>query len=151
MKIVVQRVLSASVHVNKHLVSQIDKGFLLFVGIQKEDTEQDVLWCAKKVSGLRIFDDEQGKMNLNLSQVNGDILSVSQFTLAADVIKGNRPSFTDSESPQQANQLYESFNEELRKLGHTVQTGAFQQMMAVSLVNDGPVTIIIESRKRNGN
>lgn len=151
MKIVVQRVSKASVSVNHCLVSQINHGFLLFVGVQKEDTRQDVLWCVNKVSGLRIFEDEKGKMNLNLSQVNGEILSVSQFTLAASVVKGNRPSFTDSEEPFQANELYELFNEELRKRGHSVFTGVFQEMMEVSLINDGPVTILIESRKRNGN
>lgn len=151
MKIVVQRVSKASVSVNHRLVSQINHGFLLFVGVQKEDTLQDVLWCVNKVSGLRIFEDDQGKMNLNLSQVDGEILSVSQFTLAASVVKGNRPSFTDSEEPDRANELYELFNEELRKRGHSVVTGVFQEMMEVSLINDGPVTILIESRKRNGN
>lgn len=146
MKIVVQRTKSAQVFVDDQCISSIDKGFLLLVAIEQGDTLQDLLWCAKKVSGLRIFDDEMGKMNLNLEQVNGSILSVSQFTLAGDVNKGNRPSFVNSERAEIAKEKFEIFNQELRNLGHHVEEGKFQAMMDVKLVNDGPVTLIIESK-----
>lgn len=144
MKIVVQRVKSASVKVNSEIVSFIDHGLLLLVGFEKNDTMSDVLKLAKKVVSLRIFDDEDGKMNLNVQQVGGAILSVSQFTLAALTKKGNRPSFTEAMEPLLAQQYFEIFNEEIRKFGVELKSGIFQEHMDVSLVNDGPVTILLE-------
>lgn len=144
MKIVVQRVKSASVKVNSEIVSSIDHGLLLLVGFEKNDTMSDVLKLAKKVVSLRIFDDEDGKMNLSVQQVGGAILSVSQFTLAALTKKGNRPSFIEAMEPQLAQEYFETFNEEVKKLGIEVKSGVFQAHMDVSLVNDGPVTILLE-------
>lgn len=144
MKIVVQRVKSASVKVNSEIVSSIDHGLLLLVGFEKNDTMSDVLKLAKKVVSLRIFDDEDGKMNLSVQQVRGAILSVSQFTLAALTKKGNRPSFIEAMEPQLAQEYFETFNEEVKKLGIEVKSGVFQAHMDVSLVNDGPVTILLE-------
>ncbi|NLC06153.1 MAG: D-tyrosyl-tRNA(Tyr) deacylase [Erysipelothrix sp.] len=144
MKIVVQRVKSASVKVNSEIVSSIDHGLLLLVGFEKNDTMSDVLKLAKKVVSLRIFDDEDGKMNLSVQQVGGAILSVSQFTLAALTKKGNRPSFIEAMEPQLAQKYFETFNEEVKKLGIEVKSGVFQAHMDVSLVNDGPVTILLE-------
>lgn len=144
MKIVVQRVKSASVKVNSEIVSSIDHGLLLLVGFEKNDTMSDVLKLAKKVVSLRIFDDEDGKMNLSVQQVRGAILSVSQFTLAALTKKGNRPSFIEAMEPQLAQKYFETFNEEVKKLGIEVKSGVFQAHMDVSLVNDGPVTILLE-------
>ena len=144
MKIVVQRVKSASVKVNSEIVSSIDHGLLLLVGFEKNDTMSDVLKLAKKVVSLRIFDDEDGKMNLSVQQVGGAILSVSQFTLAALTKKGNRPSFIEAMEPQLAVEYFETFNEEVKKLGIEVKSGVFQAHMDVSLVNDGPVTILLE-------
>lgn len=148
MKIVVQRTKDASVWVDGQQVSSINKGFLLLVAIEKGDTQADRLWCAKKISGLRIFEDENNKMNLNIHQVNGQILSVSQFTLGATVEKGNRPSFDQSESADLAKLYFEQFNDYLKEQGLVVKTGVFQAMMDIKLVNDGPVTIIIESKGR---
>lgn len=144
MKIVVQRVKSASVKVNSEIVSSIDHGLLLLVGFEKNDTMSDVLKLAKKVVSLRIFDDEDGKMNLSVQQVGGAILSVSQFTLAALTKKGNRPSFIEAMEPQLAQEYFKTFNEEVKKLGIEVKSGVFQAHMDVSLVNDGPVTILLE-------
>ena len=144
MKIVVQRVKSASVKVNSEIVSSIDHGLLLLVGFEKNDTMSDVLKLAKNVVSLRIFDDEDGKMNLSVQQVGGAILSVSQFTLAALTKKGNRPSFIEAMEPQLAQKYFETFNEEVKKLGIEVKSGVFQAHMDVSLVNDGPVTILLE-------
>ena len=144
MKIVVQRVKSASVKVNSEIVSSIDHGLLLLVGFEKNDTMSDVLKLAKKVVSLRIFDDEDGKMNLSVQQVGGAILSVSQFTLAALTKKGNRPSFIEAMEPQLAQKYFETFNEEVKKLGIEVKSGVFQAHMDVSLVNDGPVTRLLE-------
>lgn len=148
MKIVVQRTKQASVWVDNQLISSIDKGFLLLVAIEKGDSDSDLSWCAQKVSQLRIFDDENNKMNLNIHQVGGQILSVSQFTLAGNVEKGNRPSFSNSESAQIARDKFNLFNHKLEELGCVVYTGEFQAMMDVKLVNDGPVTLIIKSKGR---
>ena len=144
MKVIVQRVLNASVTVNDEIVSSIQKGLLLLVGFEKGDTEQQLKWCAEKISKLRIFEDEQGKMNLNIHQVQGEILSVSQFTLAADIQKSNRPSFTNSQDANLAKDQFDQFNHYLGLLECKVSTGIFQEDMKVSLVNDGPVTIIVE-------
>ena len=149
MKVVVQRVSKASVTVNDQIVGSITNGYVLLVGICNDDTLDDVAYCVHKVSGLRIFEDENEKMNRSLKDVGGSILSISQFTLYGDTHKGNRPSFTQAARPQVAQPLYESFNQGLEDAGFHVETGIFQTHMQVSLVNDGPVTIIIESRKEN--
>lgn len=148
MKIVIQRVKQASVSVEGNSVGSIEHGYLLLVGIHSDDTIDDVNYCAKKVNGMRIFEDEAGKMNLDIHQVGGSILSISQFTLYGDSRKGNRPSFIEAARPEKANELYLAFNEVLRNYGNTVETGVFQADMKVSLINDGPVTIIVNSRDR---
>ena len=149
MKIVLQRVKSASVSIEGSVVGEIDQGFLLLVGVGPDDTRDDASYLARKIAGMRIFSDENGKMNLSIDQVGGKILSVSQFTLFADTKKGNRPSFTGAASPEAANKLYEEFNEILRtEYGLIVETGEFAADMQVSLVNDGPVTILLDTKKQ---
>jgi D-tyrosyl-tRNA(Tyr) deacylase len=148
MKIVVQRTLEASVLVENKQISSIQKGFLLLVAIEKDDTISDREWCAKKVSGLRVFEDENNKLNLNIHQVKGKILSVSQFTLAGNVEKGNRPSFTKAQTQELAKQQFDEFNNMLRAHGCHVEEGQFQADMKVQLTNEGPVTLIIESNGR---
>ncbi|MBQ6222085.1 MAG: D-tyrosyl-tRNA(Tyr) deacylase [Solobacterium sp.] len=145
MKIVIQRVSEASVTIDGSVHGKIGKGFLLLVGVTDADDEQTVRKMADKLSKLRIFEDEQGKMNLSLTQVGGEILSVSQFTLLADCRKGNRPSFTGAGSPEHAEKLYLYLNEYLRSLGFTVEEGIFGAEMKVRLLNDGPVTILLDS------
>ena len=125
-------------------MGSIDKGYCLLVGVHKESTEEDAKYLAKKVAQARLFEDENDKINLSLKDVGGSILSVSQFTLYADTKKGNRPSFTSAAGAEKANQLYEKFNEFLREEGVTVETGIFQTMMEVNIVNDGPITIVYE-------
>ena len=144
MKIVLQRVRKASVSVDNKIVGSIDKGYCLLVGVHKESTEEDAKYLAKKISQARLFEDENDKINLSLKDVGGSILSVSQFTLYADTKKGNRPSFTSAAGAEKANELYEKFNEFLREEGVTVETGIFQTMMEVNIVNDGPITIVYE-------
>ena len=134
MKIVIQRVKQASVSVEGNSVGSIEHGYLLLVGIHSDDTIDDVNYCAKKVNGMRIFEDEAGKMNLDIHQVGGSILSISQFTLYGDSRKGNRPSFIEAARPEKANELYLAFNEVLRNYGNTVETGVFQADMKVSLI-----------------
>ncbi len=146
MKVVLQRVSEAKVTVDREVVGAIGKGLLLLVGIGQEDGEQDLAWMADKLAGLRIFEDEGGKMNLSLEDVGGDVLSVSQFTLYGDCRKGRRPNFMGAARPETAEALYGKFNELLRARGLRVETGKFGAMMDVSLVNDGPVTLILESR-----
>ena len=145
MKLVIQRVKHASVTIDGNIHGKIEKGFMILVGIKDEDTKEVVEKMADKVSKLRIFTDEEDKMNLNLSQVDGSILSISQFTLYADCHKGNRPSFTGAGKPVIAKPLYLYFNEYLRKLGFCVEEGIFGADMKVELLNDGPVTIILDS------
>lgn len=145
MKIVVQRAKDAKVVVEGQTVGQIDKGFMLLVGVTHEDTEQDVNWLADKIVGLRVFEDEAGKMNHSVQDIGGAILSVSQFTLYGDCRKGRRPNFMAAARPEQAEQLYERFNDRLRSHGLTVETGRFGAMMDVSFTNDGPVTLILDS------
>lgn len=147
MKIVVQRVNSASVSIDGQIKGQIGQGYVLLVGISIDDTMDDVTYCVRKVAGLRIFEDDQDKMNLSLKDVGGSILSISQFTLYGDTKKGNRPSFTMAARPELAQPLYDAFNQGLKDAGFHVETGIFQTHMHVALVNDGPVTIIIESKK----
>ena len=144
MKIILQKVKKASVSVDNKVVGSIDKGYCLLVGVHKESTEEDAKYLAKKIAQARLFEDENDKINLSLKDVGGSILSVSQFTLYADTKKGNRPSFTSAAGAEKANQLYEKFNEFLREEGVTVETGIFQTMMEVNIVNDGPITIVYE-------
>ena len=144
MKIILQKVKKASVGVDNKVVGSIDKGYCLLVGVHKESTEEDAKYLAKKVAQARLFEDENDKINLSLKDVGGSILSVSQFTLYADTKKGNRPSFTNAAGAEKANELYEKFNKFLREEGVTVETGIFQTMMEVNIVNDGPVTIVYE-------
>lgn len=144
MKVILQRVQRASVTISQKRVAQIKNGALLLVGFGQNDDEQTVDYLARKISKSRIFSDQDGKINLAINDVQGQILSVSQFTLYADTAKGNRPSFVDALNPQQAQELYELFNEKLRASGCDVQTGVFGADMQVELVNDGPLTIIYE-------
>lgn len=145
MKIVLQNCLEASVSIDGKLHSEIKKGYILLVSFTFGDDEQTCIKLAEKISKLRIFMDENGKTNLSLKDVEGDILSISQFTLYADLHKGNRPSFVNCLEPKRANELYEFFNDKLRELGYNVETGVFGADMKVSLINDGPFTLVIDS------
>lgn len=147
MRVVLQRVSEASVHVDKELQGKIDKGYLLLVGITHDDTPEIMKKMAIKIAGLRVFEDENEKMNLSLKDVEGKILSISQFTLYADTKKGRRPSFVDSAKGEIAKPLYELFNEELRMLDIEVETGIFGADMKIRLLNDGPVTILFDSEE----
>lgn len=144
MKIIIQRVLEAKVEVGGEITGKIGKGFLILFGAASGDTDGDCSRLAEKISKLRIFEDENGKTNLSINQVGGDILSVSQFTLLADCSHGNRPSFTNAAPPDEANRLYKLFNSELRAKGIKVETGIFGADMKVSLINDGPFTVALE-------
>lgn len=144
MRVIVQRCIKASVKVNQNIVGEIDKGYVLLVGLTHDDNEEIINKMAKKIVNLRIFEDENEKMNLSINDINGSILSVSQFTLYAR-LEGRRPSFTDAMKYSEALVLYNKFNDDLRSLGINVKTGEFGADMKVSLVNDGPVTIIIDS------
>lgn len=145
MKVVLQIVDEASVKVDDRIVGEIKKGYLLLVGVFQGDNDNNAIKMAEKISKLRIFKDENGKTNLSLSAVCGDILSVSQFTLCADTNQGNRPSFVNSAKREDAIRIYELFNEELKKYGFKVQTGMFGEDMKVSLINDGPFTLVLEN------
>lgn len=147
MRAVVQRVSRAQVTVADELIGAVNKGLLVLVGVTEGDTEKDAQYLADKVTGLRIFEDENGKMNLSVKDVGGKILSVSQFTLYGDCRKGKRPSFDKAARPEAANMLYEKFNELCRQQGVQVETGVFRSHMQVELVNDGPVTILLDSSK----
>ena len=145
MRVVLQRVKNASVMVSGETISEIGEGLLLLVGVAKDDGEGEASWLAGKIAGLRIFNDEDGKMNLGVRDVGGEILAVSQFTLLADTRKGKRPSFIQAALPEEAEPLFDYFCERLREAGiASVQTGSFGAMMDVALVNDGPVTIVLE-------
>jgi D-aminoacyl-tRNA deacylase len=145
LKIILQRVKNASVTVNGEEISGIGPGLLLLVGIARGDGEAEANWLAEKVAGLRVFADDEGKMNLDVREAGGKILAVSQFTLLADTRKGKRPSFVEAAPPEEAEMLFDYFCEKLREAGvASVETGSFGAMMDVSLVNDGPVTIILE-------
>ena len=148
MKAVIQRVGGARVEVGGETVGKIGKGILVLLGVEKGDGERDAQWLAEKIVALRIFEDQAGKMNLSVNDIKGELLVVSQFTLAGNCAKGRRPSFDSAAPPEEANRLYEYFVERLRMIGLKVETGIFQAMMQVSLTNDGPVTFILESPKR---
>ena len=148
MKAVIQRVSSASVEVEGSVVSSIGRGFLVLLGVELGDAEADACYLARKTAALRIFGDDAGKMNLSLSQVGGECLVVSQFTLCADTRKGNRPGFDRAAPPAEGERLYKVFVQELAAEGVRTQTGVFRAHMKVSLVNEGPVTIIIDSTQR---
>lgn len=148
MRVVLQRVKKASVAIADQTVGQIDQGLLLLVGFQAGDGSEQIDHLVKKIANCRIFSDEEGKMNLNVQQIAGKILSISQFTLYADTKKGNRPSFTKAQEPDKAAANYVEFNQKLQALGIEVQTGEFGADMQVSLINDGPVTIIFDTENR---
>ncbi|MDD3122920.1 MAG: D-aminoacyl-tRNA deacylase [Candidatus Izemoplasmatales bacterium] len=145
MRVLVQRVENASVTIDGKIFSRINKGYLLFVGFTTSDNEVTVKYLANKVIKLRVFSDESGKMNLSIKQIEGEILSISQFTLYADAEEGNRPSFTKALNPDEATRLYDLFNQELNlQYPSKIKTGIFQSDMKVQLINDGPVTILLE-------
>ena len=146
MRVVVQRAKNAKVVVEGKTVGAIDRGLMLLVGVTHSDTREDAAYVADKVANLRIFEDESEKMNLSLLDIGGEVLSVSQFTLYGDCRKGRRPNFMEAAKPDYANDIYEQFNEELAKKGLNVETGIFGAMMDVQFTNDGPVTLIIESK-----
>ena len=147
MRFVIQRVKEASVRVDKEVIGEIKKGYLVLIGVAESDTEQIVDKMIKKMTGLRIFEDENGKTNLSLADVGGSLLLVSQFTLYANCRKGNRPSFIEAGNPDKANALYEYVIRECKKSVPEVQTGSFGAEMEVSLINDGPFTILLDSEK----
>lgn len=144
MKAVIQRVSSASVTVADNVVGRIDHGIMVLLGVEKGDNEAKADWLAGKIAGLRIFSDEDGKMNLSVRDVGGALLVVSQFTLAGNCTKGKRPSFDTAAPPAEGQRLYQYFVDSSRRLGLTVETGIFQADMQVALVNDGPVTFVLE-------
>ena len=149
MRALIQRVTKASVKVEGNLSGSIGKGFLVLLGVEESDTEEDLIWLSKKIVGLRLFDDDQGLMNLSLTDVNGDILLVSQFTLHAATKKGNRPSFIRAARPDFARPMYEKMIRQLEAdLGKPIATGVFGAMMEVELLNDGPVTIWIDTKNK---
>ena len=147
MRAVVQRVSSASVTVDGEIVGEIGRGLCVLLGVAADDTDADVTYTAKKVVGLRIFEDDEGKMNRSLDEIGGAMLVVSQFTLFGDCRKGRRPSFITAAGPEQGNALYEQFVAAVREQGIEAATGRFRAMMDVALVNDGPVTLLVDSRK----
>ena len=147
MRTVIQRVSEASVTVNQVVSGSIQRGFLVLVGVADNDEEKDAFWIAEKIAGLRVFEDADEKMNLSLADVQGAVLLVSQFTLFGDCRKGRRPSFVEAARPEKARTLYEKLAVNLRQLGLAVETGVFQAHMEVRLLNDGPVTLLLDSRK----
>lgn len=146
MRAVIQRVKESSVSVNNEIIGKIGSGLMVLLGVSETDRAEDVDYLADKIVNLRIFEDENHKMNRSLLDIGGEMLVVSQFTLLADCRKGRRPSFVHAAGPNKANELYERFVEQVRQKGINVATGRFRAMMDVSLINDGPVTLIVESR-----
>ena len=149
MKAVIQRVKSASVSVDDKIIGEIATGFLILLGVEQSDTQDDLNYLVKKTIGLRIFKDDNKNMNLSIKDVGGEALVVSQFTLCADTSRGRRPSFIKAANPEEADSMYQQFCEQLTMNNLSVQRGKFGAMMDVSLVNDGPVTIILDSREKN--
>ena len=149
MKTVIQRVAGACVTVEGEIISAIEKGLLIFLGIHKEDTEEDMDWLIKKIAGLRVFDDENDVMNLDVMQAGGDVMVISQFTLLASTSKGNRPSYIAAMEPVRAEIAVEKFIQKLENIiQKSVSTGSFGAHMKISLVNDGPVTIVLDSKNK---
>lgn len=148
MKAVIQRVSRGKVTIDQQIHGEIGRGFVVLLGVAKDDTKEDMDYLVKKIAGLRVFEDEEGKMNLALKDVNGELLIISQFTLFANTKKGNRPSFIDAGLPEPSKAFYLDFIQAFRSLGFIVAEGEFGADMAVELVNDGPVTIIIDSKNR---
>lgn len=147
MRAVIQRVLESSVTVEGEVVGAIGKGLMVLLGVEEGDTEKEAQYMADKILGLRIFEDLDGKMNHSIQEVSGELLAVSQFTLMGDARKGRRPSYSNAARPEEANRLYEFFVSLIREKGTKVETGVFQADMKVALVNDGPVTILLDSQK----
>ncbi|WP_296113643.1 D-aminoacyl-tRNA deacylase [uncultured Anaerococcus sp.] len=147
MRAIIQKVTKASVSVEKELLSEIKDGYMILLAVKETDTDEDLAYVKRKISNLRIFEDEAGKLNLSLKDVGGEILLISQFTLYGDCRKGNRPSFTMSAGLEKAEAYYNKLADELRDEGFSVKTGKFQAHMEVALVNDGPVTIILDSER----
>lgn len=147
MRAVVQRVSRSSVTVDENMVGEIGKGLMVLLGVEHEDSNDDVNWIVDKIINLRIFEDEEGKMNKSLLDVGGDLLAVSQFTLMGDCRKGRRPSFSNAARPDMANSLYEDFVSLARDKGVNVETGQFQAHMMVDILNDGPVTLLVDSKR----
>ncbi|MHC9532732.1 D-aminoacyl-tRNA deacylase [Dellaglioa sp. BT-FLS60] len=148
MKVIVQRVKSASVSIDNQTFNRINAGYLLLVGFKTGDTSDEIDYMVKKISNSRLFEDDEGKMNLSIQEVKGEILSISQFTLYASTKKGNRPSFTMAEEPDSAKKHYEEFNQKLAAIVAVVKPGQFGADMAIELINDGPVTIIYDSEQK---
>lgn len=148
MRLILQRVLRASVTIDENIFSQINYGFLILLGISQHDTKEDITWLVQKTINLRVFKDKEGKMNRSIQDIKGELLVVSQFTLCASTKKGNRPSFIASAKPEIAIPLYNTFVDEMRKTGLVTQTGVFGADMQVELVNDGPVTFILDSKNK---
>ena len=147
MRAVLQRVTDADVSVDSKITGKIGKGFVILLGVEDGDSEADADYLVEKITGLRVFEDSEGKMNLSMMDVGGELLSVSQFTLLADARKGRRPSFVKAARPEEANRLYIYFNEKVREKGIRVAEGVFQAEMLVRINNDGPVTILLDSKK----
>ena len=147
MRAVVQRVTDADVSVDNKITGAIGKGYVVLLGVEEGDTEADADYMVEKITGLRVFEDNEGKMNLSMMDIGGELLSVSQFTLLADARKGRRPSFVKAARPDEANRLYRYFNEKVREKGIKVGEGVFQAEMLVRINNDGPVTILLDSKK----
>ena len=148
MRAVIQRAKEARVRVENEVVGEITHGLVVLLGVEDADTQEDIAYLVRKISKLRIFEDDEEKMNLSIQDVKGDILSISQFTLHADTRKGNRPSFTGAAKPEHADELYKQFNAELADEGIHVETGKFGAHMEIDFINDGPVTILIDSKNK---
>ncbi len=147
MRIVVQRVKNCSVYIKGIPVGEINYGLLVYLGVEKGDSSTDLNYLQKKIIGLRIFNDQNGQMNLSVKDIDASIMVVSQFTICANTKKGNRPSYNNAEKPETAKKMYQNFIEKLKETGLNVQSGKFQETMEVSYINDGPVTILLDSRK----
>lgn len=147
MRLVVQRVKDCSVKIHKELAGEINFGLLAYLGVEKGDTEKDLDYLVKKLTALRIFNDDKGLMNLAVGDINGSIMIISQFTICADTKKGSRPSYNNAEKPDIAKRLYLNFIEKIKESGLNIQSGKFQQEMKVQYINDGSVTILLDSRK----